>query len=133
MRRVIVAVVVTVAGLIPVWLYEPAPVKPVTAKAAGPPVTSADGTQTIDGSTVDSQFGPYQVRVVFAGSRIVDVTMITEPGDRHSQRIAARAAPVLREEVLTAQSARVDTVSGATATSAAYEQSLQAAIDANSH
>ena len=40
------------------------------------------------------------------------------------------AAPTLRREALAAQSAKIDTVSGATYTSEGYRQSLQAAIDA---
>jgi uncharacterized protein with FMN-binding domain len=78
---------------------------------------------------VETEFGPYQVQVVFTGNTITDVQLITEPDDRHSQRIAEEAAPTLRQEVLQAQSAHIDTVSGATTTSAAYGRSLQAAID----
>jgi uncharacterized protein with FMN-binding domain len=85
--------------------------------------------KTVDGSTVVTEFGPYQVQVVFTGNKITDVQLITEPSDRHSQRIAANAAATLREEALQAQNARIDTVSGATTTSQAYAQSLQAAID----
>ena len=40
------------------------------------------------------------------------------------------AAPILRSEVLTAQSAQVQNVSGATYTSNGYLTSLQAALDA---
>ena len=40
------------------------------------------------------------------------------------------ALPILRSETLTAQSAQIDTVSGATYTSDAYIRSLQSAIDA---
>ena len=80
-------------------------------------------------ATVDTGFGPCQVQVVFTGNKITDVQLITEPSDRHSQRVAAGAAPILREEALQAQNATIDTVSGATITSEAYAQSLQAAID----
>jgi uncharacterized protein with FMN-binding domain len=38
--------------------------------------------------------------------------------------------PRLVQETMTAQSAHIDTVSGATVTSQGYRQSLQAAIDA---
>ncbi|MBV9059664.1 MAG: FMN-binding protein [Pseudonocardiales bacterium] len=79
---------------------------------------------------VTTPFGPYQVQVVFTNNTITDVQLITEPGDRHSQRIAASAAPILRHEALQAQNAAIDTVSGATITSRAYAQSLQAALDA---
>ncbi|WP_347405358.1 ferric reductase-like transmembrane domain-containing protein [Micromonospora sp. WMMD980] len=40
------------------------------------------------------------------------------------------AVPILRQEALTAQSARIDSVSGATVTSDGYRESLQSAIDA---
>jgi uncharacterized protein with FMN-binding domain len=79
---------------------------------------------------VNTDFGPYQVQVTFNGNRITDVQIVTEPSDGHSQRIAANAAPTLRQEALQAQSAKIDMVSGATETSQAYAQSLQAAIDA---
>jgi uncharacterized protein with FMN-binding domain len=44
--------------------------------------------------------------------------------------INEQALPLLRQEVLRAQSARIDEVSGATLTSDAYDASLQAAIAA---
>ena len=46
------------------------------------------------------------------------------------QEINAYALPVLRQETLDAQSANIDTVSGATVTSDGYIESLQAALDA---
>jgi uncharacterized protein with FMN-binding domain len=45
-----------------------------------------------------------------------------------SQYIMERALPILREEFLRAQSANVQLVSGASYTSQAFEQSLQAAL-----
>lgn len=62
--------------------------------------------KTVTGSMVNTPFGPYQVQVVFTNTTIADVQLITEPGDRHSQRIAASAAPILRQEALQAQNAR---------------------------
>lgn len=101
---------------------------PSTAPSTAPP--PAGSARIVDGSKVDTDFGPYQVRATFSGGRIVDVQMITEPPDRRSRRIAAGVAAALRAEALQAQSARIDTISGATATSEAYARSLQAAIDA---
>ena len=49
--------------------------------------------------------------------------------DEKSVRINDRAVPRLNSEAITAQSATVDTVSGATYTSVGYQQSLQSAID----
>jgi hypothetical protein len=138
MRKVLVVAGFAVAGLLPLLRYHPdapsAAAGPVATLAPPAPTTPgappAPGRQVVNGSTVDSDYGPYQVQVTFSGNRITDVRIITEPGDRHSRRIAADAEPTLREEALQAQSAHLDTVSGATATSEAYARSLQAAIDA---
>jgi uncharacterized protein with FMN-binding domain len=79
---------------------------------------------------VDNGYGPVQVQVRISHGKIVDVTTLALPQDGHSERINSSAVPQLREEVLRAQSAHVDAVSGATDTSMAYTQSLQAALDA---
>jgi uncharacterized protein with FMN-binding domain len=85
----------------------------------------------VDGLVVPTPFGPIQVRLHAAGTRISDVTILRVPNDRRrSTEINNYATPLLREEVLQAQSADVDVVSGATYTSYAYARSLQAALDA---
>jgi uncharacterized protein with FMN-binding domain len=79
-------------------------------------------------------FGPVQVQVTIAGGKITDVVALQLPsGQGHSAAIAAYAAPILRSEALTAQSAQIDLVSGATYTSQGYASSLQAALDAAHH
>ncbi|KQR00174.1 FMN-binding protein [Arthrobacter sp. Leaf141] len=91
--------------------------------------TTAAGTFT--GAAVQTRFGSVQVQITVAGGTITDVTALhLTDDDRKSIQISNRAAPVLRSEVLAAQSADVQTVSGATVTSGAYLTSLQAAIDA---
>ena len=75
------------------------------------------------------RFGPVQVQVTIAGGQITDVTPLALPTGGRSGRISSYAAPTLRSEVLNAQSAAIDIVSGATYTSAAYSQSLQSALD----
>lgn len=90
----------------------------------------ASGPTTVEGSVTDTPYGPVQVAVVFDGNRITDVRALRMPQDANrSVRIAELAAPTLRQEVLTAQSARIDTVSGATYDSDGYAQSVQYAID----
>ena len=90
---------------------------------------SADGTYS--GSTVRTRFGDVQVQVTISGGAIADVTALQlTDHDGRSVSISNRAAPILRDEVLQAQSSAVSLVSGATYTSAAYLQSLQAALDA---
>jgi uncharacterized protein with FMN-binding domain len=88
------------------------------------------GTHTIDGPTVRTQFGDIQVAVSLSGTHIVDVQALQLPFDRpRSQFISDQVAPILRQETLDAQSAQIDTISGATYTSDAYAESLQAALD----
>jgi uncharacterized protein with FMN-binding domain len=71
-----------------------------------------------------------QVRVTLQSGRIVDVAATQLPSDlERSVEIGNYAAPILRDEALQAQSAKIDVVSGATYTSQGYIQSLQAALD----
>lgn len=87
-----------------------------------------DGTYT--GTAAATQFGNVQVQVTVAGGKISDVTPLQlTDRDGRSVQISAQAAPVLRQEALSAQSAEIDTVSGATYTSEGYLQSLQSALD----
>ncbi|GHJ06602.1 FMN-binding protein [Micromonospora humidisoli] len=93
--------------------------------------TGGDSGGSYDGSVAQTRWGPVQVRITVAGGRITDVTALQVPdGNFRDQQINDYAVPVLRQAALTAQSARIDTVSGATVTSDGYRESLQAAIDA---
>ena len=70
------------------------------------------------------------MEIIVVDGELTDVVAIQLPADdRRSASISSRAEHVLRSEALTAQSAAIDGVSGATYTSDAYEQSLQAALD----
>jgi uncharacterized protein with FMN-binding domain len=65
-----------------------------------------------------------------SGGQITDVTAIELPDDdRHSQQISWSAEPILRQEVLAAQSADISVVSRATTTSHGYLESLQSAFE----
>jgi len=91
--------------------------------------SSAGGTFT--GDSVQTRFGSVQVQISVSGGKITDVKALQlTDEDRRSVQISNRAAPLLRSEVLQAQSANVQTISGATVTSSAYLTSLQAALDA---
>jgi uncharacterized protein with FMN-binding domain len=75
-------------------------------------------------------YGALSVRVVVRGTQITDVSVpAIQTAEPTSQQISAQAIPTLRAEVLSAQGAGIDGVSGATYTSQAYVQSLQAALD----
>lgn len=79
---------------------------------------------------IGTRFGDVQVRLIESGGRITDVQALRLPFDRQrSNEISQFVEPILRSEALQAQSAQIDTVSGATYTSDAYDMSLQSAID----
>ena len=90
--------------------------------------SAKDGT--FNGTTVQTPFGPMQVAAVISGGKITDVKVLqrTDQGGR-SVQISNQADPMLRSEVLQAQSANVSTIGGATYTSEGYLQSLQSALD----
>ena len=98
-----------------------------TQPAPAPAAVSATST----GTAVQTRFGPVQVAVTISNGTITEVTALQLTNhDGRSVMISNRAAPVLRSEVLQAQSASVQNVSGATYTSMGYAQSLQSALDA---
>jgi uncharacterized protein with FMN-binding domain len=84
---------------------------------------------TITGDPFNVGYGTVQVRIVLVGHHLSDVTAISLPSGGHSSDVSSYAAPRLRQEALAAQSARIDTVSGASYTSAGYAKSLQSALD----
>jgi uncharacterized protein with FMN-binding domain len=98
---------------------------------AGAAGAAAKAGGTYDGDVVQTRFGTVQVQITVKAGRITDVTALKlTDAEGRSVQISNYAAPVLRDEVLQAQSADVQTVGGATVTSDAYLTSLQAALDA---
>jgi uncharacterized protein with FMN-binding domain len=93
--------------------------------------TAAPVTTTVNGQPADTRFGPVQVQVQVRAGRIVKADAVDYPqGSGRDQEINSFAIPQLDQETLSAQTAQVDTVSGATYTSDGYRQSLQSALDA---
>ena len=85
---------------------------------------------TATGDAVDTRYGPAQVKVTVKDGKITAVEAVElQADDPRSQMISNYAAPILQQEVLSSQTADVDTVSGATYTSASYLQSVQSALD----
>ncbi|GGM00542.1 hypothetical protein GCM10011594_20810 [Nakamurella endophytica] len=94
------------------------------------PSTSGSASRTVTGDAVDTRWGPVQVQLTVAGGKITDVQVVEYPANNgRDQEINAQALPVLVQETLSAQSARIDMVSGATVTSDGYIGSLQSALD----
>jgi len=103
------------------------------AKASATPMSGSGGstaTRTITGAVETTMYGPMQVKVTLEGQKITNVSVVQETNDgQESQQIDSFSIPKLTAETLTAQSARIDTVSGATTTSQGYIGSLQSALD----
>lgn len=84
----------------------------------------------VSGQPISTPYGPMQVQATLSGGRITKVAVLQKTNEgAQSQQIDAFAIPQLTKEALTAQSARIHAVSGATYTSAGYSQSLQSALD----
>ena len=146
MRRAVPALFATLLSLGLLANFHSAPAQTVSTTATGAgatsPVTTGSpiagaspppslaGTRLITGPAEVNKYGTVQVQVTLSGNQIVDVRALQLPSAKSkSQQISTSAAPKLRQEALTAQSAQVHTISGATYTSIGYQQSLQAALD----
>ncbi|MCX5262707.1 FMN-binding protein [Streptomyces sp. NBC_00199] len=144
LRRIVLAGAATVSGMVLLLSLKPhtAPgvaglASPAPAGASGAPSgtagsggSAATGTRTLTGDSVQTRWGPVQVRITLKDGKLTDVTAISYPQENpRDQQINSYAVPQLTREALTAQSADIDTVSGATYTSEGYRQSLQSALD----
>jgi uncharacterized protein with FMN-binding domain len=86
---------------------------------------------TIAGDVVQTQYGPVQVEISVRSGKITQAHALQQPsGDGQTDSINSYAVPQLNQEALAAQSAQIDTVSGASFTSDGYQRSLQSALDA---
>lgn len=103
---------------------QPPGATPAPTKAPG-----KKGSGTFTGSVVSEPFGEVQVQITMVAGKITAVTALQLPTHGRSGFISQDAEPILQGEALSAQSAKIDSVSGATYTSDAYAQSLQSAID----
>lgn len=154
MRRVLLSTFSTVAGLVLLLSLKPHQAAPVAVLPRSPASSSgtggaqstpgptngtpetANGTspgtaeRTVTGDVVSTPYGPIQVQVSLTGHKITNIKALQTPSDGgRSRMINDFAVPQLKQEALTAQSARIDAVSGATYTSEGYVQSLQSALD----
>lgn len=101
-----------------------------SAKKRSSSSSSAATAKSYTGQAIQTQYGIVQVAVTTTGSHIDSVRFVQLTAfDQQSAEINSAAGPVLIQETLDAQSAQVDTVSGATYTSDGYLQSLQSALD----
>jgi uncharacterized protein with FMN-binding domain len=144
LRRIVLASAATVSGMVLLLSLKPhtTPRAAVAAPSPAPSVGSsasagsggssgsATGTKTVTGDSVQTRYGPVQVRVTVKNGKLTDVTAVTYPQENpRDQQINSYAIPQLTREALAAQSADIDTVTGATYTSDGYRTSLQSALD----
>ncbi|MEW2117833.1 FMN-binding protein [Streptomyces sp. NPDC005474] len=100
--------------------------------SAGPGATGGGGgaqAATVTGDTIQTQYGPVQVRVTVSGGKITKAEAVQQPKGGRSDQISGDAVPKLNKEAVAAGSANIDAISGASYTSAGYKKSLQSALD----
>jgi len=85
-------------------------------------------TRTVKGSVVQTQFGPVQVQVTLNGNKITTIKALQTPQGGRSSWINKQAVPYLVQQTLTAQSAAIQGVGGATYTTEGWITSLQSAL-----
>lgn len=146
LRRILLSTLATVSGVVLLLSLKPhstatataasapsttpAPSATSSPSAGSSPAAGAAGTRTVDGDTAQTEFGPVQLRVTLTDGKITAVSTLQLPNDYPlDSEISDFAIPKLTKEALSAQSAQIDTVSGATYTSEGYQQSLQSALD----
>jgi uncharacterized protein with FMN-binding domain len=91
---------------------------------------TSGGTRSATGSAVNYSYGVMAVKVTVSGSKILNVGIasIDDGGNPRSESIDQQAIPILEQEVMQAQNANIQGVSGASYTSAGFTQSLQSAL-----
>ena len=152
MRRAILAVTGTIAGLVALLSFKShAPSLSAAATSgtgAGSSSSSSSssvpgefptgsqaaslsaGETALTGQVANTVYGPVQVQLIVRNNKIIKVAVLQQPTNTiHDIQIGEFAFPELISETLKAQSAKIDTVSGASYTSQGYIQSLQSALD----
>jgi uncharacterized protein with FMN-binding domain len=148
MRRALAALVVTAVAIVLLASYDTKPPTefnpnsalrrptqrtPVPIAATPTPRPHPPGTLTGKGPLITTPFSSIQVQAWVHEGKLIDVkTLYLTGNDAHTNALNARAEPILRREALEAGKAKVDSVSGATYTSEAWEGSLIAAVEAAS-
>jgi hypothetical protein len=101
-----------------------------TGTTAPPTRAPVPTTRAATGDSVDYHYGVLSVKVTVSGTRITDVQIasLQDDGSNRSQSIDQQSIPILEQESLSAQSANIQGVSGASYTSAGFQQSLQSAL-----
>lgn len=108
---------------------------PTTAAPGGsagtaPTTAAGESPRTATSPLIQYRYGDIELRVTEKGTHLTKIQIVSEGAtDPRSAEINAQAIPMLQQQAMTAQSANIDGVSGATFTSIAYDQALQSALD----
>ena len=143
MRRIVIWLASTITIVVLLFGYHTSTNKSTSAatvpSASAPTTTSSpqasssgnsSNIKTYTGSVAQTRWGPVQVKITVQDGKLTKGTVLQQPnGNRRDQEINDQALPILIDETVSAQNAKIDMVSGATVTSEGYLQSLQAAID----
>ena len=141
MKRTPIVLLGTMAGVAGVLMLNPegssftanAPTDPGTGSTTGTPTgttTPAAKSVTATGDAIFVDYGYVQLKVTAKAGKITKIVALQLPNqDGRSISISNAVEPMLKQEALTAQSANIAGVSGATFTSGGYQQSLQSALD----
>ena len=103
-----------------------------SATSTGTGTGTGTGTKTVNGPSVNYSFGVLSVAVTvnLSTRKIVKVGIasLEDDGSFRSEMIDQQAIPILEQEALQAQTANIQSVSGASFTSSGFQQSLQGAL-----
>lgn len=92
--------------------------------------SGSSASTSYTGAVADTRWGPVQVKITVKSAEITAVDVVQYPSGNHKDaEINDYALPILVQDTLSAQSAKIDMVSGATVTSDGYVESLQSALD----
>lgn len=106
------------------------PAQPGTSTTPSSVAPAAPVLRSATGPNEQYGYGTLAVKVTVSGKKITDVSVQNlQTAEQYSQQLAAQVIPMLRSQVMRAQSANINGVSGATYTAQAYATSLQAALD----
>ena len=94
--------------------------------------TTPSAVRSQTGSTVNYNYGTLAVSVTVQGKTITNISVpsLNDGGNSYSQSLDSMSIPILTKEAMAAQSANIQSVSGASYTSAGFIQSLQSALTA---
>ncbi|MHB1163159.1 MAG: FMN-binding protein [Minisyncoccota bacterium] len=105
------------------------PLSAVSGVAVAAKPTSAYVNGSYTGNPFDAYYGTVQVKAVVQKGKLTDVQFLQYPNSHsYSVQVNGQAMPLLTQEAIQTQGAQVNSVSGATFTSQAFEQSLASAL-----